>query len=137
VTAVDASIPALRVAERNAARLSAEITFLHSNWYSGISGRFDLIVANPPYIAEGDPHLPALSHEPAGALVSGPAGLKDLTRIIVKAPGFLAPGGWLMVEHGYDQLEPVAGLFAAAGFEAIECRRDLAGQPRVTMGRQP
>jgi release factor glutamine methyltransferase len=136
VTAVDASIPALTVAERNAARLSAEVTFLQSDWYSGVSGRFDLIVANPPYIAEGDPHLPALSHEPVGALISGPAGLTDLTRIIAQAPRFLTPSGRLLVEHGYDQQEPVTGLFAAAGFEAIECRRDLAGQPRVTMGRQ-
>lgn len=137
VLAVDASPAALAIARQNAARLDAEVEFLESDWFSNVAGAFDLIVANPPYVAAADPHLAALSFEPGNALVSGPEGLDDLSRIIAAAPDYLAAGGWLLVEHGYDQEAAVAGLFAAAGFEAIECRQDLGGQPRVTLGRQP
>jgi release factor glutamine methyltransferase len=135
VLAVDASSEALAIAAGNAEQLDAGITFLKSDWFSAVNGRFDLIVANPPYIAEGDPHLPALRYEPMEALVSGPEGLNDLTHIITGAPEFLSPGGWLLVEHGFDQSDAVAALFAAAGFEAIECAIDPGGQPRVTLGR--
>ncbi len=137
VLAVDASRAALDLAERNAARLDATVTFLESDWFSAVSGRFDLILSNPPYVAEQDPHLPALTFEPDQALVSGRDGLDDLRRIVAGAPGYLAPGAWLLVEHGYDQARAVGGLFAAAGLEAIECLPDLSGHPRVTLGRQP
>jgi release factor glutamine methyltransferase len=136
VVAVDESPSALEIASGNAARLKACVTFAASDWFSAVSGPFDLIVANPPYVAEADSHLPALSHEPVDALVSGPEGLDDLERIITRAPGYLGTGGWLLVEHGYDQEPAVRELFARAGFQAIECRQDLAGQPRVTLGRQ-
>jgi release factor glutamine methyltransferase len=137
VLAADASSAALSIAEENARRLDAKVTFMESDWFSRISGRFDLIVANPPYVAETDPHLPALRFEPAQALVSGPEGLDDLRSIIAGAPAYLQPGGWLLVEHGYDQESAVHERFAAARFEGIECRKDLGGQPRVTLGRRP
>jgi len=136
VVAIDRSPDALEIAGQNARRLKAQVAFAASDWFSAVSGRFDLIVANPPYVAEGDSHLRALAHEPIGALVSGPKGLDDIDRIIAQAPGYLAAGGWLLVEHGYDQAQAVRERFAGAGFQAIECRQDLAGQPRVTLGRQ-
>ena len=135
--AVDASAAALEIARANASRLGADVRLTQSDWFSSVAGSFDLIVANPPYVAEDDPHLPALRFEPDTALVSGPEGLDDLRRIIRSAPEHLNPGGWLLVEHGYDQQESVAALFAAAGFEAIECLQDLGGRPRVTLGLQP
>jgi release factor glutamine methyltransferase len=137
VFAADASRAALAVAEENARRLDVTVAFMESDWFSRISGRFDLIVANPPYVAEADPHLPALRFEPDQALVSGPEGLDDLRIITNEAPAYLQSGGWLLVEHGYDQESAVHELFAAAGFEGIECRKDLGGQPRVTLGRRP
>ena len=137
VVAVDASLAALEIARENAARLEAAVTFLAGDWFSAVAGPFDLIVANPPYVAEQDPHLPALVFEPDSALVSGPEGLDALSLIIAEAPGHLRPGGWLLVEHGYDQQAAVGDLFAAAGLEAIECLPDLGGHPRVTLGRQP
>ena len=136
ILAVDASDRALTVAAGNAERLNAAVSFRKSDWFAAVSGRFDLIVANPPYVAEGDPHLPALAHEPVEALVSGPEGLNDLRRIIARAPEFLADDGWLLVEHGWDQSTATAALFAAAGFEAIECLQDPGGMPRVTLGRR-
>ena len=135
VTAVDASAPALNVARGNAERLGARVQFLTSDWFTAVEGSFDLIVANPPYVAEGDPHLPTLAYEPEAALIAGPEGLDDLRVIIAGAPPHLRTGGWLLVEHGYDQAKAVADLFAAAGFQAIELIRDLGGQPRVTVGR--
>lgn len=137
VTAVDASAAALAVARDNAARLDATVQFRIGNWLDGVRDRFDLILANPPYVAEEDPHLTDLAFEPRSALVSGPAGLDDLTIIIRDAPRALVPGGWLMVEHGYDQAEAVRARFTAAGFEAVTLTRDLGGRPRVTEGRHP
>ncbi len=135
VMAVDSSEEALKIARQNAERLRVAVRFAQSDWFAQVPGRFDLIVANPPYVAAADPHLPALRYEPATALVSGPEGLDDLQRIVAGAGQHLKPGGWLLVEHGYDQQAAVADLFAAAGFEAIECLQDLGGQPRVTLGR--
>ncbi|MEM8769566.1 MAG: peptide chain release factor N(5)-glutamine methyltransferase, partial [Pseudomonadota bacterium] len=135
VTAVDASADALVVARNNAERLGAEIQFLESSWFDAISGAFHVIVANPPYVAAGDPHLPALAYEPTAALVAGRSGLDDLNHIIATAPEYLLPAGWLLVEHGYNQADPVADAFRAAGFQAIELLHDLGGQPRVTLGR--
>ncbi len=137
ITALDVSREALCIARENAERVGAAVRFLHSDWYGGIDGTFDLIVSNPPYVAEQDPHLADLGYEPEQALVSGSEGLDDLTRIIRQAPEFLVTGGWLLVEHGYDQAEPVAALFTAAGFEEITLIRDLGDRPRVTAGRKP
>lgn len=135
VLAVDASPAALAVASANAQRLNLAIEFRESDWFADVTGTFDLIVANPPYVAAADPHLSELTFEPASALISGPDGLDDLRLIVAQAPAYLNARGWLLVEHGYDQAAAVAGLFAAAGFEAIECLEDLGGQPRVTVGR--
>lgn len=136
VVAVDASPAALRVAGENACRLGANVQFLESDWFSRIEGRFRMIVANPPYVAAGDPHLAALSHEPRSALIGGTDGLAELRRIVAEAPAHLEPGGWLLVEHGYDQATPVRRLFETAGFQDIELVRDLGDQPRVTLGRR-
>ncbi len=135
VTAVDASAAALAVARDNAGRLGAAVEFLQSSWFQAVSGFFAMIVANPPYVAEGDPHLPALRYEPRSALVAGKDGLDDLRHIIAAAPAHLRTGGWLLVEHGYDQGAPVADAFTDADFGAVDLLRDLGGQPRVTLGR--
>ena len=138
VTAVDASAAALQVARANAERLGAQVRFLPSDWFSALAGeRFDLIVANPPYIAAADPHLVAgdLRHEPAAALASGADGLDAIRWIVFAAPAHLASGGWLWLEHGYDQAEAVRELLAAAGLADIEQRRDLAGIIRASGGR--
>lgn len=137
VVAADVSADALAVARQNAARLGGRLTFLESDWFGRIEGRFDLVVSNPPYVAEGDPHLAQgdLRFEPAGALSSGPDGLLAIRRIVADAPAFLNPGGWLFIEHGYDQAPAVAGLLSAGGFVEIEQHRDLAGIVRVSGGR--
>lgn len=138
VTALDASAAALDVARRNAGRLGAQLRLLQSDWYSALAGeRFDLIVANPPYIADADPHLAAgdLRHEPRSALASGSDGLDAIRRILADAARHLVPGGQLWLEHGYDQAAAVRELFAAAGLVGIEQIPDLAGILRVTGGR--
>jgi release factor glutamine methyltransferase len=133
VTAVDASEGALQVAQANALRLDLPVRFLHGSWLQPVSGQhFDLIVSNPPYIAEGDPHLAALGHEPLSALTAGPDGLDDIRAIIQQAPAHLRPGGWLLLEHGYDQAVAVAQLLADQGFHNVSTRFDLGGQPRCT-----
>lgn len=138
VVAADLSAEALAVARDNAERLNAEVRFVVSDWYSAIDGEFDLIVANPPYVANGDPHLSEgdLRFEPAAALASGADGLTALRAIVGDARRFLRPGGWLLVEHGYDQGPAVAELLAAAGLRDIEQHRDLAGIVRVSGGIQ-
>lgn len=138
VTALDASAAALDVARRNARLLGAQLRLLQSDWYSALAGeRFDLIVANPPYIADADPHLAAgdLRHEPRSALASGSDGLDAIRRILADAARHLVPGGQLWLEHGYDQAAAVRELFAAAGLVGIEQIPDLAGILRVTGGR--
>ncbi len=95
------------------------------------------MLSNPPYIAGGDPHLPALRHEPTLALTPGGDGLDALRAIVAGAGAHLVAGGWLLLEHGHDQAEAVRALLHAHGFEAVETRRDLAGQPRCTGGRTP
>lgn len=136
VIATDASARALAVAAGNARALGiANVEFHEGSWYRPLAGeRFDLILSNPPYIAAGDPHLPALRHEPAEALSDGGDGLSCLREIIAGAPRHLSPGGWLLVEHGYDQGEAVRALFAAAGLRQVATRRDLGGQERCTGG---
>lgn len=137
LTACDNSAGALELAGANAHEFNVAITFRRSDWLVGIGGRFDLIVSNPPYIAEADEHLAALVHEPHSALVAGRDGLDDLRAITEQAPARLDPGGWLLLEHGHDQGEAVRGLLAAAGFEQVSTRPDLAGIPRCSGGRWP
>jgi release factor glutamine methyltransferase len=137
VSALDASPGALEVAAGNALRLALEVDFAAGCWLEGVRSQYDLIVSNPPYIAEGDPHLPALTHEPTQALVSGADGLNDIKSIIGAAPENLRPGGWLLLEHGYDQAASVRALLAGAGFTDVHSRRDLAGIERCSGGKWP
>ena len=138
VIGVDASPEALAVAIENAQNLDlANVHFFESNWFSSLVGRkFDVIVSNPPYIAEEDCHLTQgdLRFEPRSALVSGFDGLDDIRRIIQDAPHYLKPNGWLMLEHGYDQAHSVASLLKGHGFSKIDSAQDLAGILRVTFG---
>lgn len=136
VLAVDASEEALAVARANATRLRLPVQFAHANWLDGINGPFDLIVSNPPYIAEHDAHLPALRHEPLQALVSGPDGLRDLRHLCEQVPARLAPGGWVLLEHGHDQAEAVRELLRSAGLQDPQSRRDLAGIERCSGARR-
>ncbi len=137
VLAVDASTDALIVAQANATHLGLPVHFHHGHWLQGLAGGFDAIVSNPPYIAAADPHLAALTHEPLAALASGADGLDDLRSIIAQAPAHLAPGGWLLLEHGHDQAESVATLLLAAGLVRVQSRKDLAGIVRCSGGQKP
>ncbi len=138
LVATDASPPALELARINAQRLQARnIAFHEGNWFAALADEdlFDLIVANPPYVAPGDSHLDALTYEPQLALVSGDGGLGCLRTIINGAPRHLRPGGLLALEHGYEQAEHVRAIFAASGWRQIQTLVDLAGHLRVTMAR--
>jgi release factor glutamine methyltransferase len=139
VTAVDASDGALRIARRNAVDAGLDrVRFLRGDWFEPVAAqRFDVIVANPPYLAASDPHLPALVHEPRGALVAGPTGLEALREIAMAAPRFLRSGGHLLLEHGADQGSAVRALCASAGLVQAGTIRDLAGLERVTTARAP
>ena len=137
VVAVESSTPALDVARANGARHALDVDWRLGSWFEPVGGeRFELIVSNPPYVAEGDPHLAALRYEPTGALVSGAQGLDAIRDITGSARGFLEAGGWLVVEQGHDQAEAVGRLFAAGGLEQIATWPDLAGIPRITGGRR-
>ncbi len=138
VTGVDRSSAAIDVARANARRLGiGNARFIRSDWFDALQGQvFDLVLANPPYVADGDPHLAGeVRFEPRSALVAEDNGLADLRAIIHAAPRFLAIGGSLMVEHGCDQADAVEALFNTAGFRAVETVHDLAGLPRVTRGQ--
>jgi release factor glutamine methyltransferase len=144
VLAVDASIDALAVAQANAKRLNLGVQFAQGSWLepmarmapsAGNHEGWNLIVSNPPYIAEGDHHLPALKHEPRQALTSGPDGLDDICIIVADAPQHLAPDGWLLLEHGYNQASAVKALMQERGFADVQSRNDLAGVTRCTGGR--
>lgn len=138
VTAVDASAGALQVALDNAAALGLRLRGRLGSWFAPVAGeRFDLIVSNPPYIAEGDPHMAALRFEPESALTAGPDGLDDLRLIVAQAPDHLPPGGWLLLEHGYDQAEAVQTLMRQRGFVEVSTRFDLGQQARCTGARWP
>ena len=137
VTAVDASADALAVAIANATRLNLPVQCVLSHWMDDVPGPFELIVSNPPYVAEGDPHLAALTHEPLQALASGADGLDDIRQIIAHAPSRLAPGGWLLLEHGWDQATAVQALLRTAGFVQVQSRRDLSGIDRCTGAVMP
>ncbi|MDB5890450.1 MAG: [protein release factor]-glutamine N5-methyltransferase [Polaromonas sp.] len=137
VVAVDASSDALDVARFNARALGleAEVEFVGSNWFERVEGRFDIIASNPPYIASHDPHLEALRHEPLPALTSGVDGLDDIRRIVQTAPHYLQTGGWLLLEHGFDQATEVCQLLALRGFISVHSRADLAGRLRCSGGQ--
>lgn len=137
IVASDRSEPALAVARRNAARHGVEIAWRRSDWFLNVPERFDLIVSNPPYVPERDPHLAALACEPRAALAAGPDGLQAIRAILGGAPAHLEPGGWLLLEHGFDQGDAVRALLEAAGFRAVETLIDLAGHERVSLGRWP
>ena len=137
VSAVDLSADALAVARGNAQRLGLPVRFMQSHWLRDVSGRFDLIVSNPPYIRENDPHLAGLRHEPLHALTSGADGLDDLSQIIEQAPAHLEAGGWLLLEHGHDQAGQVRALLQQAGGQNVASHRDLAGIERCTGARWP
>ena len=136
VTATDASAEALAVARRNAARSGLAIELVEGSWWGAVAARrFDVAVANPPYVAAGDPHLGELRHEPLVALTPGGDGLDALRAIADGAPHHLFTGGWLVVEHGFDQGPATRRLLAEAGLIDVETRRDLAGLERATAGR--
>lgn len=142
VVAVDASAGALAVAQSNARRLSLPVVFALGSWFTPLVTHaavesMHLIVSNPPYIAEGDPHLPALHHEPTEALTSGADGLDDIRHIVSHAPTHLRAGGWLLLEHGHDQAPDVQVLLAARGFNEVQSRNDLGGNTRCTGGIWP
>ncbi len=138
ITATDASTAALAVARANAERLGLPLRFAHGAWLAALPGeRFELLVSNPPYIAEADPHLPALAHEPGSALTAGTDGLDDIRTLVAQAPGALVPGGWLLLEHGHDQAPAVRALLDQAGFERVASRNDIAGIARCSGGRWP
>jgi release factor glutamine methyltransferase len=138
VTATDASADALAVAQANARRLNLPVRFAQGAWLASVPGeRFHVIASNPPYIAEGDPHLAALTHEPITALTAGPDGLDDIRQIVAQAPSTLHPGGWLLLEHGHDQAGAVQAMLAGQGFESVGSRNDLAGIERCSGGRWP
>jgi release factor glutamine methyltransferase len=135
VTAVDRSAGAVDVARANARTLGVAVDVRQGNWLDGLPV-FDLVVSNPPYVADGDPHLRALHAEPLSALASGADGLDDIRRIVADAPAHLRAGGWLLLEHGWDQAGAVRGLLGSAGFAGVQSRRDLAGIERCTGGRR-
>lgn len=139
VTATDASSDALAVARQNARHLElGNVRCLPGDWTQPVRGeRFELIVSNPPYVAQGDPALQALRAEPASALAAGADGL-DAIRVLARdCADIIAPGGLLLIEHGAEQEEGVRRILAASGWQQIDCHRDFAGHPRVTSARAP
>jgi release factor glutamine methyltransferase len=136
ITATDIAAEALVVARANAARLGLTgIEFRCGNWYEPLAGeRYELLVSNPPYVAADDPALRAgaLAHEPRAALTAGEDALASLRALVRGAPQHLAPGGWLLLEHGATQARAVAGELVLAGFRSVRSHRDLAAQERVT-----
>lgn len=150
VWAVDASPDALNVAHGNAQQLQLPVRFLQGHWLSQLQpypsasaelptarNDLDLIVSNPPYIRADDPHLAALTHEPLQALASGADGLDDIRQIVIQAPKWLRAGGWLLLEHGWDQACDVRALLEQAGFGDVQSRHDLSGIERCSGGRWP
>jgi release factor glutamine methyltransferase len=147
VWAVDASLDALQVAQHNAHKLQLPVQFVQNNWLNqwgrndAANGQarppthFALIVSNPPYIAQDDPHMQALRHEPEAALTAGADGLDDVRTIIAQAPHHLVGGGWLLLEHGWNQAQDVQELLKRQGFSHVQSRVDLAGIPRVSGGQ--
>ena len=140
VIAVDFSEAALTIAKENAHHLDINnVSFIQSNWFDALESQmFDIIVSNPPYIEDNDPHLSQgdLRFEPLSALASGEDGLDDIRKIIQHAPAHLNSNGWLMFEHGYNQAESVSALLASNDFTKVSTIKDLGGNDRVTVGRK-
>jgi release factor glutamine methyltransferase len=136
VQAVDASEDALAVARSNAERLGLGLGFHLGSWLTPLASHtFDAIVSNPPYVASDDEHLAALKHEPLSALASGQDGLDDIRTIVGQSTHHLNEGGWLLLEHGYDQAHAVQTLLGNQGFVNVQSRHDLAGILRCTGGQ--
>ena len=139
VTGVDRIESAVALAQSNQRQLQlANVQFLHSHWFSALSAqRYDLILSNPPYIADNDPHLQQgdVRFEPLSALVSGADGLDDLRLIIAQASSYLNAEGWLLLEHGFEQAGAVRDLLLQAGFVDVSSQRDLSGHERISLGR--
>lgn len=139
VAALDASSDALAVALSNAKRLNLNVNFMQSSWFDAFAEskttKFDLIVSNPPYIVEGDWHMAALAHEPKQSLTSGAEGLDDIRLIVSQAPLFLTSGGWLLLEHGFDQAAAVRDLLTQRGFVQVQSRLDLGQIERCSGGQ--
>ncbi len=138
VLAVDISAAALRVARENGRRNNLPTEFIQSDWFEALANKkFDLIVSNPPYIPNDDPHLSLgdVRFEPMTALASGLDGLDDIRLIIAQAPQYCLPDAWLMIEHGFDQGEAIRALFSNAGFSNVETAQDLEQRDRVTTGQ--
>lgn len=136
ITGIDVSAPALAVAMQNSRKLELpRVQWRIGSWFDAVPGeRFDIIVANPPYVAADDPALTKLAAEPLLALSSGPTGLEALAAIIDRAALHLNPRGWLLLEHGSTQADQVAGMLDAQGFSGIRSHHDYSGKPRVTLG---
>jgi release factor glutamine methyltransferase len=140
ITACDRSEAALHMARSNAHRLGLKnVNFAKSNWFAAIDGLFDLIISNPPYVAETDTHLSQgdLRFEPRGALASGIDGLDDIRRIVSDTHGYLRPGGWLLFEHGFDQATAAREILQQAGYTQIFTEQDLASHDRLSGGKLP
>lgn len=139
VDAVDAVDAAVTLADTNRRRLGLlNVDVRQSDWFAALGDlRFDLVVSNPPYIDSSDPHLQQgdVRFEPKSALVAEGRGLADLKTIIQQAPTHLNNGGWLLLEHGWQQAQAVRELMQAAGFDRVETRQDLGGRDRATMGQ--
>jgi len=138
-TAVDFQAEALAIAKQNALNLQLNIQFKQSDWFSIFNTeRFHLIVSNPPYIEETDPHLQQgdVRFEPSSALSAKQNGLADIINIVKQAKNFLHPTGWLLIEHGYNQAEQVQNIFQQAGYNEIETKKDYSNQPRITFGKR-
>jgi len=139
ITATDINPKTLSVAEENAKALDLNVSFKASAWFDDIKERFDLAISNPPYVESDDPHLQQgdLRFEPAGALVSGHDGLDDIRLLVQQALKHLNKGGYLLLEHGYQQAEAVCTLMADAGYIDIETHQDIEDRDRVTLGKIP
>jgi len=140
ITASDRSEAALQMARSNAHRLGLKnVNFAKSDWFAAIDGHFDLIISNPPYVAEKDPHLSQgdLRFEPRGALASGIDGLDDIRRIVSDTHGYLRPGGWLLFEHGFEQATAAREILQQAGYTQIFTEQDLASHDRLSGGKLP
>lgn len=137
LSAVELNREAARLAGTNASNFGLDLNVLQGSWFEPVAGTFDLIVSNPPYIDPQDKHLSEgdVRFEPESALVASDHGLADLKLIIEQAPDYLEPGGWLLLEHGYDQAEQVCEYLRMRGFLEVENRRDLGGNPRISGGK--
>jgi len=140
VWAGERSTDALAIARANAQRLQLELRFAHGDWWGALEDvadvpTFDLVVSNPPYIVDNDPHLADLRYEPLEALVSDGDGLGDIARIATGARGRLRTGGWLLFEHGWEQAGAVRQVLERARFGDVQTRTDIEGRPRCTGGR--